>query len=202
MSSYRYTPLSSKPNVTRLLRLLPSSDEHEALQCELFECGLRLSDSASQPYEALSYVWGEETDPRSIIVDNEDLSVTRNLHAVLLRLRDPDVPRILWIDAVSINQGDEKEKVQQIQLMAAIYAKATRVLVWLDEAENDGLDSAQALEWVRVAAETAKVPSNMWTVRPAVEKLLDRPWFQRIWVSKSQRRIVWSFSSLNRFCKK
>jgi Heterokaryon incompatibility protein (HET) len=137
MPQYRYSPLSQKPNVIRLLVLLPSRDKPEILRCELVEYTIRETDKANHPYEALSYVWGSMDKPQSIIIDDQKLEVTQNLYAALLRLRDREIPRIVWADAVCINQADEKEKGRQIQLMAAIYAKASRVLVWLGEAQDD-----------------------------------------------------------------
>ena len=48
-----------------------------------------------------------------------------------------------WTDGICINQANEKEKEDQIALMAEIYAKASRVVVWLGEAKDD---SDRALE--------------------------------------------------------
>ncbi|KAK4655904.1 hypothetical protein QC762_0054910 [Podospora pseudocomata] len=45
-----------------------------------------------------------------------------------------------------MNQRDIPEKTKQIQLMAQIYSKAARVIVWLGEAEDSG---DQALEQLR-----------------------------------------------------
>ena len=43
-------------------------------------------------------------------MDGDELGVTANLHVALSHLRDPFVERILWIDAIYINQSDEDEK--------------------------------------------------------------------------------------------
>jgi ankyrin repeat protein len=144
------------------------------------------------PYEALSYVWGGSDKPQSIFIrehnsksghnstSGHDLPVTENLHAALTRLRYSFYERIIWIDAVCIDQNDEREKEQQIQFMAKIYALANRVVVWLGEAAED---SDQALYWIRVAgSRKPKNSSNDETIRQAVIALLQRPWFRRIWV--------------------
>jgi Heterokaryon incompatibility protein (HET) len=179
MPRYRYSPLSQNPDVIRLLRLLPCKDKREEnLQCELFEYSLRGSDSTNHPYEALSYVWGSERTPESIVIDNQKLAVTKNLYMALSRLRDREIPRIIWADAVCINQADEKEKEHQIQFMSAIYAKASRVIVWLGEAKDN---SDQALELIRRTSENSEKPSN---IELSIQHLLKRPWFHRIWVRK------------------
>ena len=64
--------------------------------------------------------------------------MTKNLHAALVRLRDPFLKRILWVDAICINQQDEEERTQQVAAMARIYGLAKRVVVWLGEEAGDG----------------------------------------------------------------
>jgi hypothetical protein len=46
--------------------------------------------------------------------------------------RDPIEVRLLWADAVCINQHDNEERGFQVRQMPLIYANAERVLVWLD----------------------------------------------------------------------
>jgi hypothetical protein len=182
MPQYHYSPLSQEPNIIRLLTLLPSKDEPENLRCELFEYTIQEAEEGSHPYEALSYVWGSGGNPQSIIIDNKKLAITENLHKALLRLRDSKITRTVWVDAICINQADEKEKGLQIQFMAAIYAKASRVIVWLGEAEND---SGRALDTIRTACEKSAVPSDTEPFdEQAVSELLKRRWFRRIWVRK------------------
>ncbi|RKK26885.1 hypothetical protein BFJ67_g16416 [Fusarium oxysporum f. sp. cepae] len=159
----------------RLLRLLPHQDEHAPIQCRLFDCALADSGS-TRPYSALSYVWGSEYKPQSISMDGCDLPVGENLYMALSHLRDRSIERTIWIDAICINQRDPKEKGQQVQSMAKIYAKASCVLVWLGGATPD---SGQALEEIRIAAEQRTKRSINET---AILGLLEGPWFQRIWV--------------------
>lgn len=164
----------------RLLRLLPHLDEHSGIKCHLFTCTL-LDSGSTHPYEALSYVWGPENNQQSISIDNCELPVRANLHAALSHLRDRFMERIIWIDAMCINQEDNDEKGQQVQSMAKIYAKASRVIVWLGEAAGD---SDQVLEAIRKAAEEQNTNSAIdKTNQQSILTLLERPWFQRIWVS-------------------
>ncbi|OBS16957.1 hypothetical protein FPOA_11978 [Fusarium poae] len=140
------------------------------------------ADSEStRPYEALSYVWASENKPRSISIDGCDLPVGENLYAALSHLRDRSIERTIWIDAICINQRCLKEKGQQFQSMAKIYTKASRVIVWLGGATPD---SGQALEEIRIAAEqrTKPSPTKPSINESAILKLLEGPWFQRIWV--------------------
>jgi hypothetical protein len=161
----------------RLLRLLPSVKGSDDVQCELFEYPLQIWDKPSHPYEALSYVWGSEDKPKSITVNKRNLNITRNLYTVLLHLRDHVCPRVMWIDAICIDQDDKKDKEHQIPLMAEIYAKAYRVVVWLGDAEG-GID--RALESIRLAGEN---PAKLLNAEHSITQLLQQPWFQRVWVS-------------------
>jgi hypothetical protein len=157
---------------------MPNKNDTADIRCELFKYALRESSKATHPYEALSYVWGGSDKPKSIFIDNQYLDVTLNLHAALLRLRDHDIPRIIWVDAVCINQEDEQEKEHQIQCMAKIYGKASCVIVWLGERADD---SDVALEAIRAAGKPTNT-SNKEMIQQAILPLLQRPWFRRIWV--------------------
>jgi hypothetical protein len=84
------------------------------------------------------------------------------------------------VDAICIDQANEKEKGDQIPLMVEIYAKASRVVVWLGDAKDD---SDRALEVVRLAGENSARLSNAELARQAIPRLLQRPWFRRIWVT-------------------
>jgi hypothetical protein len=185
MSQYYYSSLSLGPDSIRLLRLMPhgnESIERTEIQCELFEYTLQDPGKETHLYEALSYTWGGLGKPRSISINKQNLAVTENLHAALLRLQDRSFERILWIDAICINQENLKEQSQQVQLMAKIYSKATCVLVWLGETADN---SDTALERIRIAAENGSLDSlNDKTIQQAILALLQRPWFRRVWVSE------------------
>ena len=190
MSSYLGLSLPLEGDNIRLLRLLPAKDEAAPLQCELHNYSLQQSGPRTHLYEALSYTWGDlENDlekRRSISVNKQNLAVTENLHAALLRLRDRSLERILWIDAICIYQDDLEERKQQVQVMAKIYSKAHRVIVWLGEETGDteeARDTEGALENIRLAAiEESTDNSKKEMNQRAILNLLQRPWFQRIWV--------------------
>lgn len=101
-------------------------------------CGLKKIRFAGQPssgevssYDALSYVWGSEADPEFINLCQNRFAITQNLFEALVCLRLPDSDRILWIDAICIDQQDIVEKETQIKLMHQIYGYAKRVLSWI-----------------------------------------------------------------------
>jgi Heterokaryon incompatibility protein (HET) len=128
-----YTPLHN----VRLLTLLPGHFD-DPIFCELANGVLE----ASPDYEALSYVWGNPRVTRIIQLQGHDFSVTENLESALRHLRLKEKSRILWVDALCINQKDLHEKQSQIQLMARIYGCASRVVVWLGQLDETAVGIA------------------------------------------------------------
>jgi hypothetical protein len=203
MDPYAYSPLPDA-NGTRFLRLLPGSHEAE-IDCDLFPVDFhQLFPVYSKygEYEALSYVWGDKSVRKNIIVNGRSLGITTNLHAALLRLRYRSTSRLLWIDAICINQTDIEERAAQVERMATIYALAECVLVWLGPEQNR---SNHAFNLIRKAAQTRGTGGEVLessaignfsdlqmvgTSKPgifsdagALHRLLSRAWFSRIWVS-------------------
>jgi hypothetical protein len=204
MREYVYSPLTHPENI-RLLQLLPKRDDQMNIRCELFEYPFRNSGCLSYPYEAISYVWGSENKPCSIIINDQALFITQSLHALLLRLQDLNCSRIVWADAVCIDQKNVMEKEHQIQFMAEIYANANRVVVWLGETKDS---SDQALEAIRLAGEESMKPLQSEPSQPAipqqaVSQLLQRQWFQRVWVREQGIEMLVQVTKwYDRFCKR
>jgi hypothetical protein len=175
---YRYSPLPESGSI-RLLRLIPS-DENARIECQLFDYPLQELGEGTHLYEALSYAWGDPNNLRYIFINEHNLPITKNLHSALLCLRDRFIDRVLWVDALCINQNDNEEKGQQIRLMAEIYSKASRVIIWLGQAEKD---SDLALEIIHLAADDTSTNSlGNELSKQAIRTLLQRSWFKRIWV--------------------
>ncbi|RDA93623.1 hypothetical protein CP533_6182 [Ophiocordyceps camponoti-saundersi (nom. inval.)] len=169
---YDYLPKGS----IRLLHILPHVDETASVECSLSVYDL-LNSGKTHPYEALSYAWGSQARPRSILIDNSNFSIGENLHSALLHLRDGFLERIIWIDAICINQDDPDEKSDQVRSIALIYAKAHRVIVWLGDSA-DGSHDAMA-EILQAAGES---PVKCSSEHVSIRKLLQRSWFHRIWI--------------------
>lgn len=176
--TYTEVPLESPHSATRMIRLLPNKDKDAEIECELFNYDLTSGSGAdSHLYEALSYVWGIGTVPQTIKLNNCAFRVRENLYLALSRLRNRHFERILWVDAICINQHDEHEKVNQIPLMRTIYAQAQHVIVWLGEAYENG---DKALEGLRCLAEGQDM--DIEECESLYVDLFQRTWFRRIWV--------------------
>ncbi|KAJ4983509.1 heterokaryon incompatibility protein [Stagonosporopsis vannaccii] len=195
----------------RLLKLQPGCGSNR-LVCTLQTVDLLAYDDISatssitdfERYEALSYVWGDAHLTTEIDCDGQKMHVTKNLADALQAFRHESLVRILWADALCINQRDTREREQQVKLMGLIYWKAFCVRVWLGEDDVDE-DVHRARHAIRVIKELAHIhltaigstaeeyqvyrdrvfeePDHIdesdWT---SLDFLLNRPWFQRVWV--------------------
>ncbi|KAH8777277.1 heterokaryon incompatibility protein-domain-containing protein, partial [Hyaloscypha finlandica] len=88
--------------------------------------------------EALSYEWGSN-ETKTITLNGDDYDIRTNLFDALRRLRWEMEERILWVDAICINQHDVRERNHQVSRMASIYSQARHVVVWLREPLDCGI---------------------------------------------------------------
>lgn len=120
---YRRHPLSA--STTRVLHILPatSPDMSDTISCQLSV----ISIDPSPEYRALSYVWGDPSATKSILVDNTPFEVRENLWNYLAQARHEGYVDALWIDAICINQDDLDERSKQVAIMGQIYSKASEL---------------------------------------------------------------------------
>lgn len=120
-----YNPIVGDDTI-RLLEILPGSG------IDVVACRLRTVQFSDAPqYEALSYCWGDALFNMEAYCNGERLAITTNLYSALSHLRNDNKLRVLWVDAICINQADIDERNQQVRLMRQIYEKAEAVVVWL-----------------------------------------------------------------------
>ncbi|KAI4594283.1 hypothetical protein KJ359_008558 [Pestalotiopsis sp. 9143b] len=166
----------------RLIKLHPGKD-NRAIRCSLMP--IDILDPLCPEFEALSYVWGSFDHGKYIRVDGKPFEVSDSLHEALRHIRHEKEPRILWIDALSINQNDSEERCFQVLLMGHIYSKASKVIVWLGEDEPFGLSHALAdTKTQMISIKQARIPPELVHVGlvHVVASLLRRPWWTRVWV--------------------
>jgi hypothetical protein len=174
----------------RLLHIEAGVDE-SPIRCRLVTTSLE----ASPPYEALSYTWGSTEQDSTITCDDVPLLVTQNLYDAIKYLRNPEHERIMWIDAVCINQRHDQERTEQVGIMKDIYAKASRVVIWLGKETSEDKAAFSILNrFNEIFAkyglvdigpypdESLGLPSYYDPQWLALVRLFQREWFQRIWV--------------------
>lgn len=139
IAKFKHCRLHSHRSI-RLLNLEPSSDASSPLEISLLEVSLDDFPSNKHSYEALSYVWGASKGSVPCTCDNKILLITPNCEDALRHLRLPDQHRTLWVDAICIGQGNDKESLKersmQITLMGEVYRSAKRTLCWLGSGQE------------------------------------------------------------------
>jgi hypothetical protein len=131
-SPYRDQPL--KPGEIRLLKIewhAPLRTLHLTTRtCTLEDSSAEISN---EPFDVVSYVWGTGRASMGVICNGARLRVSLSTYEMLahLHLHRPSTDRLIWIDAISINQQDAEEKATQIPLMRRIYRRAVQVVIWL-----------------------------------------------------------------------
>lgn len=128
-----YRVLGKRNDEIRCLHLVPGAFEDDLI-CNLFNVSLR----DNPQYEALSYTWGlGSLSKNSLCVDNVPFEITCNLESALRHLRYERDVRVLWVDAICINQKDVDERGFQVSLMGLIYSRALKTVIYLGDADKD-----------------------------------------------------------------
>lgn len=125
---HRYTQLKHARHV-RVLELRPADYFGDPLHVSLKE--VSLGDHERHLYEAVSYVWGAPRGDQEVLCDDHVVQVTPNCESLLRHLRLKDQTRLLWVDALCIDQSSTSEKDHQVPLMGDIFESAERVIIWL-----------------------------------------------------------------------
>lgn len=194
-----YRPLADADEIRVLC--LEAGDPSEPIQCKVHHVKL----SRDPVYEALSYMWGPH-DSKTISLGGQTFPVRENLWQALFHLRLEESSRLLWIDAICINQADESERNHQVMQMGQIFSRASRVLAWL------GLDDPNTYVALEALKRVAKAPKylvprprqglrsrRLWNTKgmnrveriqielqseekEAIEELCSREYWQRLWI--------------------
>lgn len=181
----------------------------------LYEPDPELPNPGFQPvYEALSYTWGSTDNPEtayvvpsaSLSLPSEPIAATiqigQNLASALRNLRYRVEARVLWIDAVCINQNDITERSEQVQRMSTIYTLAHRVVIWLGPETGNSRLAISTLRHLGAQVESTRnylclqspqctepgwyhsscdLPYDEETWH-GLHDLAQRSWFERLWV--------------------
>ncbi|KAK4233452.1 heterokaryon incompatibility protein-domain-containing protein [Achaetomium macrosporum] len=190
----------------RLLFAEPRGDhgqDSSLLSVRLVEANL---DTAV--FDALSYVWGDQANHVYITCNGKGHHVGQNLHAARMEYRRRgQFGQGLWADAICINQGDDREKTDQVRMMRDVYSAASRTIIWLGPVEAGDVEAIQLAElaykkcpehlryeedgtWRLLSLfhgsdrglPGAKVGSDICPTWRSLFKILLHPWFSRIWI--------------------
>ncbi|KAI1308851.1 ankyrin repeat and SAM domain-containing protein 6 [Xylaria venustula] len=205
----------------RSFNLTPSSWDHPVQGFDRTRYELREDDYLPGPcyepeYEALSYTWASELPSTKCDVSNGassgrvfavEIELGGNLVSALKHLRYEDESRVLWIDAICINQEDDTERNLQVKRMGTIYSFARRVIVWLGPEAEDSTHALSTLQSLASQVELTvdnslcatpgasqpdwyhpfyPLPPEIFnkTTWSSIKSLFSRAWFSRVWVTQ------------------
>ena len=156
MASRFYSPLNPTKRQIRLIHLAPAIQAEDEIVCHLSLASLtkisnmklyRTFGATRQIHFRSEYMASHQRLLSSAFqrlrlkkraqapsVTSQSVSVTKNLYSALKHLRLRDKVRVLWIDALCINQSDLDERSHQVLHMSSIFGRAVSVVVWLGEA--------------------------------------------------------------------
>ncbi|TDZ74426.1 Heterokaryon incompatibility protein 6, OR allele [Colletotrichum trifolii] len=154
-------------------------------------------DDRYPEYKTVSYTWGGEnadsTPCRPVFVGThwDVLFQTRNCEEMLRLLQPSRGIRLLWVDAVCINQNDIDERDSQVGKMRFIYSNARRVVVFLGTAvagpQTNGLATPcparrrlEDLDITDIGAQLKQKTKSMH--RLSLKTIFRMRYFSRIWV--------------------
>ncbi|KAH7067456.1 heterokaryon incompatibility protein-domain-containing protein [Paraphoma chrysanthemicola] len=219
-TAFKYRPLQSETHVRVLF--LQSGHDQGPLRGRLRQIDLRPSlleararpgrisnlrakvqsvfSKEEQGYEALSYVWGDPQTDRFIYCPTGKIPIAANLSQALLHIRCSDRTRVLWIDAVCIDQKNVQERSHQVSMMGNIYSQAQQVLVWLGPDSRNIAAKTFAILRTLIHPPFLTVPDEQ--VLPHMEQVEKSVWFTRLWVVQeffmSKRAIaIWGHAEIN-----
>jgi hypothetical protein len=133
-----YRPLEHLDQEIRLLVVKPGRSDEPVHACFAHTSLSGAPSDQQLHFNALSYCWGDSPERVDIAYDTDSsktipLNISGTVARAIRRLRSPDTPLRIWIDAICINQTDLEERAQQVRIMGTIYSRAQAVHIWLDE---------------------------------------------------------------------
>lgn len=159
-------------------------------------------------FETVSYTWGGEdgdhipSQPVFVGLYWDVVFQTKNCWNMLRSIRPWRGVRMVWVDALCINQDNIKERGDQVAKMRQIYGECARVIVYL------GPDIAlpaqgqfphrrrleELSQYLRHLHKSSSDEDNLGQVDVAMTTLLQRRYFSRVWVIQelvtSQRAVM------------
>lgn len=160
------------------LRLLkPTGSSHDPLHFKIST----FPRDATPPYTAVSYTWGDGDASEVVHLNGFKFPVRLNLWSCLYYLSQAKFDsewEYLWVDAICINQSDDREKSAQVRCMDQTYRFASCISVWLGlpampEYLEAGMDPGTPIR-------TFEIEPYDWC--DSLADLANRPYWSRFWV--------------------
>jgi hypothetical protein len=201
---FHYRPLDRGLRQIRLVELHSPDDRTDP---EIIDCSLRtVALDEALDFIPISYVWGLGTPKQRLHIRGDrpgHLDVGPNLYAALKYFVNTQTLQVqtFWIDAICINQTDNREKSWQVALMKEIYQKADEVIVWLSGPDEQptalspktlGLLETIHTKLTEAGEHTIKIhhdvielfQKNDQFCQEEIWTIINNTWFRRVWIQQ------------------
>lgn len=145
-----YQPINTEQYEIRLLHIEFTKNDGDAISATLVNASLL----ESPRYSALSYCWGDEDTTVEAFINGIQTPITVNLDTALRYFRRTRI-KVIWADALCINQSDLTEKSLQVRFMKQIYHEAETTIAWLGDAQDDRAE--QSLKCLKCTGHNAVI---------------------------------------------
>ena len=197
--NYQHSPLKYSRDF-RLVRLGAKANQviKPSITCDFVHCSIDKVPS----YCTLSYTWASpdiDEEESATCTNGLTLSIQSNLaawiytHGITLASQG----HLFWIDQLCIDQSNISERGQQVRLMKEIYAKSSKLFVWLGPGSEESAVALETLDKAgrvlhglyqdpyrhQIASEeyyTRGFPGPDTATWGAVYRLFEKPYFRRV----------------------
>jgi hypothetical protein len=181
-SGYQYRRLNYKLGLEIRLVVLYPGHKSDDLVCDIIHSNL-LDKPA---YEAVSYTWatleGDASLSAHVFCRGKKIAVTKNCESMLRTMRRQGTNRMIWVDAICIDQENSEEKNHQVRLMATIYSNASQVVAYLGPTNQEISGSINRVMDHLEGNFAAMVNRTDVQNSLDVTTFLRMPYFDRVWV--------------------
>ena len=182
---FAHSDLDDTLGSIRLLRIFPDLSKDGFVQCQIWHSNI------TAVYKCLSYVWGDDNDQQTILVNGKEFVCRSNLKCFLdvARIKHSGHHEAFWIDALCIDQQNVSERNKQVAQMGDIYAHAKCVIAWLGVDEH----AARFLKFMILLSAEARSENDakrIWWKQQSKQTRIGwkafwlNPYWTRAWISQ------------------
>jgi hypothetical protein len=191
--SFQHEALDQSKRSIRLIRVLPQLSHGGLIQCSVIHTTI---DAAS--WTCLSYRWGtsQPLSDRIILLNGRSFLVHENLFNFLqlLQLSERHNMQTLaelsktlyWIDAMCIDQRNNRERNHQVTQLGEVFARAKLVHIWLRSSSNADQIRRTTESWLGRYVRDCDDPMfpRQMTWNGVDYEIFDNEYWSRAWVTQ------------------
>jgi hypothetical protein len=154
--TYCYSPLNSERKEIRVLIVQPRAQDsgHDPVRCSIRH--ISLQEVPRPEYETISYTWGDPLRKDFLFLDGLKITVLASAAQALRCVLEHSGgrERVVWIDAICIDQANPSERAQQVAFMGDVYRQSFHNLIYLGD--DDGTTNNAFLDFHNLLEEARR----------------------------------------------